>query len=266
MGLSASGYYAWFKREPSKRQKENDDLKYRISSIFKISRGTYGRPRIHDELNKNGYKCSPGKVKRLMDELGIKVKKKRLYKVTTDSNHILPVAPNLLNRKFKPGAENEVWASDISYIDTGEGWLYLAVVIDLFSRRVIGWSMQNHMRKSLVIDALDMAIKSRHIKPGLIHHSDRGSQYCSHRYQEKLTINGLVPSMSRRGDCWDNAVVESFFASLKKDLVHRQRFETRADAKINIFEYIEVFYNRIRSHSTLGYLSPVRYEEYARTA
>ena len=261
--VSRSAYYAWFNRNPSLRDKENKDLEYRVASIFKIGRGNYGSPRIHAQLKDEGFTASPNRVARIMTKLGLKAKTKRKFKSTTDSNHGLPVAPNLLNQQFDVDVKDKVWCSDITYIRTAEGWIYLAVVIDLFSRRIIGWSMRDNMRKGLVLEALEMALRARKPIPGAIHHSDRGSQYCCKSYQAKLKANGLKSSMSRRANCYDNAVVESFFHTLKTEHVFFHTYETKAEAKQSIFEFIEVFYNRQRLHSSLGYQSPVVYEEQA---
>lgn len=263
LNVSRSAYYAWFNRVPGSRAKEAKDLEYRIESIFKAGRGTYGSPRIHAQLKQDGKSASPNRVARIMVKLGLRAKTKRKFKSTTDSKHNLPVAPNLLDQNFTVSERDQVWCSDITYIRTTEGWLYLAVVIDLFSRRVIGWSMRDNMKKSLVLAALDMALKSRKPAPGAIHHSDRGSQYCSKTYRSKLLANGLTASMSRRANCYDNSVVESFFHTLKTEHVYFHSFQTKSEALHSVFEFIEVFYNRQRLHSTLGYISPVVYEERA---
>ena len=260
--VSRSGYYAWRKREPSKRAIANEKLKYYISSIHKISRQVYGLPRIQAELKSINQPSNHKRVRRLMRELGVRAKQKRKYRNTTDSKHSLPVAKDLVCRDFNPEQQDRIWAADISYIWTHEGWLYLAVILDLFSRRVIGWAMADNMRTGLVLSALDMAIKTRNLKNGadLIHHSDRGSQYASDAYQQRLLALEIKPSMSRKGDCWDNAVVESFFHSLKAEHVSFQTYWTRSQAKQSIFEWIEVFYNRQRRHSAVGYRTPVEHE------
>lgn len=263
LNVSRSAYYAWFNRVPGSRAEEAKDLEYRIESIFKAGRGTYGSPRIHAQLKQDGKSASPNRVARIMVKLGLKAKTKRKFKSTTDSKHNLPVAPNLLDQNFTVSERDQVWCSDITYLRTTEGWLYLAVVIDLFSRRVIGWSMRDNMKKGLVLAALDMALKSRKPAPGAIHHSDRGSQYCSKTYRSKLLANGLTASMSRRANCYDNSVVESFFHTLKTEHVYFHTFQSKAEALHSVFEFIEVFYNRQRLHSTLGYISPVVYEERA---
>ena len=208
--VSRSAYYSWFKREPSPQDEVNKDLEYRIRSVHKISRGTYGSPRIHAQLQEEGFPISPNRVARIMKKLGIEAKTRRRVKTTTDSNHDLPIAENLLNQSFTAAGPNQVWCSDITCLRTGEGWLYLSVVMDIFSRQIVGWSLRDNMRKGLVLEALDAALKGRHVAPGAIHHSDRGSQYCSKAYRAKLKANGFRASMSRKGNCYDNAVVESF--------------------------------------------------------
>ena len=261
--ISRSGFYAWLKRPLSKRAEERTKIGFAMKNLHQTSRGLYGSPRLQQGLKNAGIKCSRNRVISIMKELNICSKIRRRYKATTNSNHKLPVAENLLARKFNPQSTNQVWASDITYIATDEGWLYVAVVMDLYSRKVVGWSMADHMRTDLVLGALTPALGARKVRQGLIHHSDRGVQYASHSYQAKLAENGIVCSMSKKGDCYDNAVVESFFHTLKTELVYLQRFETRAQAKQAIFDYIEVFYNRQRLHSTIGFLSPVQYEAVA---
>lgn len=260
LDVSNSGYYAWKKRKPSRRAQEDTVLVEKIKQVHKESRGTYGSPRIVDDLREDGFEVSRRRVARLMKENGITGTSPKRFKVTTDSKHDFPVADNILERKFSQEAPDAAWGTDITYIRTWEGWMYLAVVIDLFSRRVVGWSMATHMRAELVLDALGMALGSRLPQPSMVHHSDRGSQYASNDYRDALRDNGIVCSMSRKGDCWDNAVVESFFATLKKDLIHRRPWPTVPAARAAIAEYIEVFYNRRRKHSTLGYLSPSEFE------
>jgi putative transposase len=231
-----------------------------IKAIHEESKKTYGSPRVHAELCSRGIECGENRVARLMREEGIQAKHKRKYRATTDSNHQLPVHENKLNRSFDVPSPNMAWVADLTYIWTAEGWLYLAVVMDLFSRRVIGWSMQETMERKLVIDALSMALGQRNVSAGIIHHSDRGSQYASKDFQELLGAAGITCSMSRKGNCWDNAVVESFFSSLKREWVQDRRYRTRSEARADIFHYIEVWYNRKRRHSTLGYLSPEEFE------
>jgi len=259
--VSRSGYYDWLNRKPSKRQLENEKLKLEITKIYWRHKGHYGSPRIYRELRKKGYKCNIKRVARLMSVLGLKAIRKKKYKRTTDSNHNLPIKDNLLGRNFNVTQPNKVWVSDITYIPTARGWLYLTVVIDLYSRKVVGWSMNRRMTKQLVIDALDMAIKNRDPDKGLIFHSDRGSQYASHKFQRKLWENGFRSSMSRKGDCWDNAVAESFFATLKTELIYDNKYLNRKQARQDIFQYIAIYYNRIRIHSTLDYKSPENYEK-----
>jgi transposase InsO family protein len=224
------------------------------------SRGTYGVPRIHAALQKRGEICGLHRVERLMREAGIRSKMRRKFQRTTDSKHNHPVAPNLLDQDFSTSAPNQVWASDITYIWTDEGWLFLSSTLDLYSRMVVGWSMSASMPASLVEDALQMAIDRRRPAPGLIHHSDRGVQYAAHAFQGLLERNGIVCSMSGKGNCYDNAVKESFFHTLKTELCDHEHYRTRAQARASVFEFIEVFYNRQRLHSTLGYLSPIEFE------
>ena len=261
LGVSRSGFYAWQKRPESKRKRQDHSLKARIRRVHKESRSTYGSPRIHRELCDQGESCGRHRVARLMREDGLKAKVKKRYKATTDSKHNLPVAPNLLQRNFDPVAPDQVWASDITYIWTAEGWLYLAVVLDLFSRSVVGWSMSRRIDRHLVMNALTMAIKRRSPACGLIHHSDRGVQYASDDFQALLAKHGIRCSMSRKGDCWDNAAVESFFGTLKQEEVFHCHYFSRQQARQSLFDYIEFFYNRRRRHSTLGYVSPARFEE-----
>ncbi len=232
-----------------------------IRQVHAASRRTYGSPRIYAELREQGVRCSKKRIARVMRGAGIRACRPRRSRTTTDSRHSLPVAANLLNREFAAPAANTKWAADITYIETREGWLYLAVVLDLFSRRVVGWAMQPTLERKLVLAALEMALGQRHCTTTLVHHSDRGSQYASGDYRARLAAAGIRCSMSRRGDCFDNAPVESFFSTLKTELVNQQRFATRQEARRAIFEYVEVFYNRKRRHSALGYLSPVEFEE-----
>lgn len=260
LDVGRSGYYAWCNRKPSIRELEDRELVQQIRKEHQISRKTYGSPRIHMALVEQGITCGRHRVARLMQIHQIVGKKTRKrHPITTQRQPVGLAAPNLLNQDFSANEPNEKWSVDITYIDTTEGWLYLAVVLDLFSRRVVGWSMAAHMETSLVEDALQMAFKNRHPKAGLLHHSDQGSQYTSYAYQEELAKHNIEVSMNRVGNCYDNAVVESFFATLKTECVDR-RFFTRAQAKRAIFEYIEVWYNRQRLHSSLGYLSPMDFE------
>jgi transposase InsO family protein len=234
-----------------------------IEAIHQEFKQRYGSPRIHEELQARGQRCCVNTVAKLMRQQGIAAKTKRKFRCTTDSNHDLPVADNILDRQFEPVAVNQVWVADITYIPTWEGWLYLAAVEDLYSRQIVGWSMSARITSRLVVDALEMAVSRRLPGEGLVAHSDRGSQYASDHYQRLLEQHGITCSMSRRGDCWDNAPMESFFATLKKELVHQENYQTRVAARVSVFEYIEVFYNRVRRHSALGYLSPVEYEQAA---
>ena len=230
-----------------------------IRAIHRELKGSYGSPRMVRELRGRGFPASKPRVERLMRENGIRARHKRRYKATTDSKHGLPVAPNLLDRNFAPGAPNQAWAADITYIWTDEGWLYLAMVLDLFNREIVGWSIKPRMTTDIVIDALTMAWFRRKPAAGLVHHSDRGSQYASHAFQDRLAEYGMVCSMSRKGNCWDNAPAESFFNSLKNERVFGRRYATRTAARADLFEYIEAFYNRSRRHSSLGYHSPVQF-------
>ena len=260
-GVSRSGYYAWLRRPESKRKAENKVLSRSIKEIHKESNGEYGSPKVHQELRRRGTCCGHNRVARLMREDGLKAKTMRKFKATTNSNHSLPVAPNLLNRDFSQTAPNRAWVADITYIWTKQGWLYLAVVIDLFSRAVVGWSMSERMTRTLVMDAFVLAVKRRNPAPGLVHHSDRGSQYASTDFQKLLVKHGASCSMSRKGDCWDNAVAESFFAVLKRALIFHNQYETRDQARQSIFDYIERFYNRRRIHSSLGYRTPYEVDQ-----
>lgn len=262
LGISASGYYAWRRRRPSARQEANEAMVERIKEIHAESDKTYGSPRVHAELVAQGVRCNKKRVERLMRVHDIQAKqRKRRRPRTTDSNHRLPIAPNVLNREFTAEAPNQKWVTDITYIPTAEGWLYLAAVMDLYSRRIVGWSMAARRTSKLVKDALKLALAQRQPGPGLMHHSDRGSQYASADYRILLTAHGMVASMSRSGDCYDNAPMESFFGTLKTERVHYRHYRTRAEARRDIFNYIEVFYNRKRRHSALGYKSPAEFEQ-----
>lgn len=258
--VSSSGYYDWRDRPPSRRAEENAILTGKIKAIFDNENCRAGAKRIAKRLRLEGTHVSRHRVARIMRLNGWRAKAARKFKATTNSNHKLPVAPNLLQQNFSASMPNEKWVSDITYIWTEEGWLYLAVVMDLYSRMVVGWSMSERMTSKLVIDALQMAIWRRKMPRGVIIHSDRGSQYCSHDYQKLLAENGFICSMSKRGDCYDNASMESWNHSFKVEAIHGERFPTRADAKNHVFEYIDIYYNRKRLHSRLGYLSPVYFE------
>jgi putative transposase len=259
--VSPAGYYAWRQRPTSARQQRRDILAVEVRAIHAEVKARYGSPRIHAELNARGRECCVNTVAKLMRDAGIAAKTARKFRCTTDSNHDLPVGDNLLDRQFDPADPNAAWVADITYVPTRAGWLYLAAVEDLYSRRVVGWSMADHLESRLVVDALEMAVQQRWPGEGLLAHSDRGSQYASEHYRQLLTRNGIECSMSRRANCWDNAPMESFFASLKKELVHDADFATRDEARGAIFEYIEVFYNVQRRHSSLGYVSPAEYEQ-----
>jgi putative transposase len=260
MAVSRSAYYAWSQRSPTEFEKDDKALTKMIASAFKKSRSTYGTRRLKQALFQQNRIASRRRIGRLMREAKLACKTRRKFKATTNSKHELPIAENHLNRQFAVNQPNQVYAGDITYIHTQEGWLYLAVVIDLFSRQIVGWSMAEHMRAKLVNDALQMAIWKRKPAKGLLWHTDRGSQYASESHRTLLTQHGIQQSMSRKGNCWDNAVSESFFHTLKSELVHHQTFRNRDEARQAIFEYIEVFYNRERLHSANGYLSPVDYE------
>lgn len=259
--VSRSSYYGWLKSKPSNHELRDTELLQEIKRIFELNRSEYGSPRIHEELKGTKYTCSRKRIARIMKENNLLARKKRKFKVTTDSSHNYPVSPNLINRNFEVDSANTCWVSDISYIPTWEGWLYLCIVLDLFSRMVVGWSMASHIRADLAIDALNMAVAHRQPDPGLIFHSDRGIQYASESFREKLKIYRMVQSMSRKGDCWDNACAESFFSTLKMEEVFKQSYRNRKEAQESIFEYIAVFYNRQRIHSSLNYISPAKYEE-----
>lgn len=261
MQVSTSGYADWRKRVKSRRQQQEESLLVSLQEIHRQSRGTYGSPRVYQECKARGLPCGRNRVARLMQKYQISARPLRRFVLTTDSKHALPVADNRLDRQFSVEAPNRVWSADITYLWTEEGWRYLGVVLDLFSRRVVGWSLQSTLERSLVVAALSAALGNRHPAPGLLCHSDRGSQYASDAYQQLLRQAGAVCSMSRKGNCWDNAPVESFFASLKRELTHRTRFATRQEARLAVFEWIAVWYNRQRRHSALGYISPEQFEQ-----
>jgi transposase InsO family protein len=261
MKVSSSGYYAWRGRRPSQRAQEDERLKVEITAIHRQFRGTYGSPRIYRELKKRSMAIGRKRVTRIMRECGIAGCTPRRFRCTTDSEHSMPVATNVLDRQFDVDAPDRAWVTDITYVWTQQGWLYLAVVLDLFSRRIVGWSTASHMRTELVLDALHMALRQRCPSDHLVHHSDRGSQYASRIYRGVLEERGIVCSMSRRGNCWDNAVVESFFATLKTELIHRRSWPNRAEASRAIAEFIELFYNCQRMHSSIGYNSPSEFEQ-----
>ena len=258
--MSRHGYYASKKRDLKAVSKREKRLLNQILKAYQSGRGAYGYRRVYAHLEKKGITCSLGEIRRVMRLNGIFRKCRRRFKVTTDSKHNMPVAPNLLNREFVVDKPNKAWVSDITYVWTTQGWLYLAVFIDLFNRKVVGWSMDTRITRSLVLDAFDMAFASSYPGQGLIVHSDRGSQYASDDFTKKLKKLGFKQSMSRKGDCWDNAVAESFFGSLKTELIHNKKYATIAEARRDIFDYVEVFYNRERLHSSLGYMSPEEFE------
>lgn len=260
LAVSPAGYYAWRVRPESLRSAANRALLTDIRVIHRESRQTYGSPSIWYALVRRGQRVGEHRVARLMRRAGLRAKTVKKWRATTQSNHGLPVAENTLNRQFTVEHPNRVWAGDLTYVWTAEGWLYLAVILDLYSRRVIGWAMGSRLTVELAERALTMALTNRTLTAGLLHHSDRGSQYAATRYQRLLNKYGITTSMSRTGNCWDNACVESFFGTLKRELVYHRHYATRKDATQDIFEYIEVFYNRTRRHSTLGYNSPAEYE------
>lgn len=259
--VSKSGFYASLDRPPGERRKRREELADRIKAVHEENRGVYGSPRVHQALLAQGQKVCENTVAKVMKQREISAKiKKKFVPRTTDSAHSHRPAPNVLERDFAAEAPDRKWAADITYIPTDEGWLYLAAVIDLCSRRIVGWSMAEHMKAELVGDALKMALARRSPRPGLLHHSDRGVQYACEDYQYLLQSNDMICSMSGKGDCWDNAVTESFWATLKTELVHHEHYATREQARGSIFEYIEVFYNRKRLHSSIGYQSPEAFE------
>jgi putative transposase len=261
LGVSRSGFYARRSRQPGAAEVRREELTAEVRAIHAEVKARYGSPRMHAELVARGHGCCENTVARVMREAGIAAKTKRKFRHTTDSNHPHPVAENVLGRAFDPDEPNASWVADVTYIPTREGWLYLAVVVDLFSRMVVGWSMAATMTSRLVVDALEMAVVRRpEGSSDLVAHSDRGSQYASEHYRRRLDEERITCSMSRRGNCWDNAPMESFFASLKKELVHDEDYATRDQATASIFEYIEAFYNRVRRHSSLGYVAPAEYE------
>lgn len=261
LAVSRSGYYSWRTRPPSAAAGRRTALTEKIRVAHQASRSTYGSPRVHRDLLAQGTPCNRKTVAKLMRAAGIRAKTVTKFRVaTTDSNHRHPIAENVVNRNFAPSARNQTWVADITYVPTREGWLYLAAVEDLYSRKIVGWSMSDRIDSRLVVDALEMAVEQQLPGDGLIAHSDRGVQYASEHYRELLMRHGIMCSMSRKGNCWDNAPMESFFATLKKELVHSEDYLTRTEARQSIFEYIEVFYNRVRRHSALNYLSPVNFE------
>jgi len=263
MAVARSGFYAWCHRPLSRRTQQNQALLAQIREAHRDSDGSYGSPRIHRDLQAHGLRISRHRVARLMRCHGIRgvCRRRTAWRVRTTPPAV--VAANVLQRDFLAAQPNQKWAGDITYVATREGWLYLAVLVDLYSRRIVGWAMAERLTTDLTTTALTMALQQRSVEGGLLHHSDRGSQYAAVGYRHQLTVRGIQCSMSRPGNCWDNAVVESFFATLKTELIHRQRFQTRQEAQSAIFTYVEGFYNRRRRHSTLGYLSPAEFERRA---
>jgi putative transposase len=263
LDVSPSGYYDWQKRHqtPSARARQNQSLSQQIKTIHAKSRQTYGSPRVTDQLRKDGHQHGRNRIARLMKEQGLYGRQKRRYRVqTTDSNHDQPIAPNRLDQAPKPTAPNQIWVADITYIHTSQGWLYLAAILDLYSRKIVGWAMSPFIDTSLVLLALNMALARSRPPAQLLFHSDRGVQYASSDYRKALASAGLLASMSRKANCYDNATMESFWSTLKLELVYRQTFANHLEARSAIFDYIETFYNRQRTHSALGYLSPVDFE------
>jgi len=261
LNVSRSGYHRYLKQKVSQRQRENQWLLEQIKNVYNRFRCVYGSPRIYKELRKTGIKCNKKRVVRIMRINGIKAKTKRRYKVTTNSGHNYPVSENILKQNFNAARPNEKWVSDITYVWTKQGWLYLVCIVDLYSRMIVGWTLDISLKSSMVITALKQAIVNRGENPGLIFHSDRGSQYASEEVKSFLRQKNIIQSMSRKGNCYDNAVAESFFHTIKSELISFELFNTRQEAKMKIFEYIEIFYNRYRSHSALNYFSPIDYEK-----
>ena len=261
LGVTRSGYYAWAQhaksgRAESGRATADRALSAEIQAAHQASRGRYGSPRVHAELRARGRRVGRKRIARLMRGMGLAARRRRRFRRTTDSRHSFPIAPNLLARNFTAQAPDRVWLADITYIWTAEGWLYLAAVLDLYTRKVVGWAMAEHLGHELALAALDMAIARQRPAPGLVHHADRGVQYAAHRYRARLQHHGMLCSMSRKGDCWDNAPMESFFATLKREVVEGTEYPTRDEARADVFVYLEGFYNSRRLHSSLGYLTP----------
>lgn len=260
LDVGASGYYEWLEREVSPRRQRHEEIAREAKEVHVMSHGIYGYRKVHADLQVRGVASSPETIRRMMRENGLKSRVKRRFVNTTDSDHEMPIAENILDRDFSAVAPNHKWVADITYIRTGEGWLYLAVVMDLFSRRIVGWEMKNRIDTNLVSSALKMAVYQRRGTDGLLHHSDRGSQYASEEYRDILEREKISCSMSRRGNCWDNACMESFFRSLKTEWVYGKKYSNREEAAQDIFKYIEIFYNRQRRHASLDYLTPVEFE------
>ena len=260
LGVSRSGYYAWRARPPSQRARDDAALVAEIKAAHKAGREAYGSPRVHRELRAKGRRVGKKRVERLMRREGLRARRKRRFRRTTDSNHSHPIAPNILDRKFDVALPNTAWVTDVTYVWTHQGWLYLAAILDLYSRRVVGWATSANNDRALALDALTRAAAARKPGAGLLHHSDRGSVYASGDYAAALTAIGAVKSMSRKGDCWDNSVAESFFATIKGEMLDHDDYETRAEATAAISDYIEGFYNPRRRHSSIGYVSPIEFE------
>lgn len=258
--VSPSGFYGWVGREESARNQANQKLLVNIKAVHKRSYGRYGSPRVFRQLCKNGVACSENRVARLMRKNSVRAIQARKFRVTTDSDHAHPVAENILDREFAIEQADTAWCGDVTYIWTAEGWLYLAIIMDLCTRRIVGWATQTTLHRNFVLAALEVALKDRRPPKGLLHHTDRGSQYASGEYRAKLQAAGITCSMSRKGNCWDNAPAESFFATLKQEMIYQNRFKTPSEAHSAVFEFIEVWYNRQRLHSSLGYMTPVEYE------
>lgn len=259
-GVTRSGYYAWHEHRQSRRAQRDLELLSKIKESHKHSRGRYGSPNIHRDLCEWGYGCSRKRVLRLMKEGGIRSKTVKRFRITTDSKHKLPVAGNLLQRNFRVSGPSKAWVSDITYVWTHQGWVYLCVILDLWDRKVVGWSIGKALGASLVVEAICNAVVRRRPIEGIVFHSDRGVQYCSEAVRSQLRRYGMVQSMSRKGDCWDNAVAESFFGTIKRELIYHETYYDKAEARLSIFEYIEGWYNRKRRHSTLGGQSPLKFE------
>jgi len=266
LGVSRSGYYAWIARPRAARVQADEQLVVEIVAAHRRSRATYGSPRVHSELRARGTRVGRKRIERLMRERGIRARRKRRFRRTTDSRHAYPIAPNVLGRRFAVKSANAVWVTDVTSIWTGEGWTFLAVMLDLFARRVVGWAASETNDTALALAVLDSALRERSPAPGLLHHSDRGSPYASRDYQGVLAARGIVASMSRKGDCWDNAVAESFFATIKAELIEHEAYATHDAVVAAIAEYIDHFYNPQRRHSHLGHVSPIEFELKAQVA
>jgi transposase InsO family protein len=266
LNVSRSGFHAWFQRPESPRKLKNRALEAKIRVLHAASHGIYGAPRIHRDLIDDGIRCGKNRVARIMRKAGIRSRTKKKFKATTNSKHNFPVAPNLLNQNFKTNSPDQAWVGDITYVSTNEGWLYLAVLLDLFNREVVGWATSSRITRHLAIEALRMALGRRNPEKGILHHSDRGSQYASTDYQKILKEHDIVCSMSRKGNCYDNAVAESFFGRLKSEWINHKRYLSRSEATQSIFYYIEIFYNRKRRHSSINYVTPQEYEIFSLAA